>query len=276
MPMTSPPRMILAPLSCLGLAVALFGAGCMDGGSAFAPTQSQKTAISETSIQDYLAEAQLGRPETVREVTVCLQQGRTFRKRILDQKNRWTLATVWIDRSPQSTLHVQTSRDETCPACKGLGKRQWDAEAMKNMPFDTRCLKCDGKGSLPHYTEERKYVISAGDYASPGAAAGAEAVRAPPEAQRQIDRLPSQKPAERLEALLWLDGRYVRLGDSFQNIMPMLKKARWYEADPKKKIMVWQFWAGKGAAGEEARTYYRVYADRKNGKITKKGFFPEQ
>jgi len=253
--------------SLLGCTV-LTLAGC--GG----PAQGGKAEISESAFYGYLEEAEVNRPEISREALLAIREGRVYRRRVVDQKNRWTLLTIWIERSPQNILHIETMRDETCPACKGTGKRQWSATVMERMPFDTRCLKCDGKGFLPNAVEERKWVLSAGDYLSEDAASAAAPVDAPPEAQRMIDRLPSSDPRERLQALEWLDRHYVRLGVSFQTLTPMLKKARWYESDAKKKIMVWQFWAGKGMENEKARTYYRIYADRKSGQVTKKGFYP--
>jgi hypothetical protein len=261
-------------LSLLALG-AFAAAGCFGGGGFMGPKDSGKVEISEAALQDYLAGAEVNRPEVAREAWVCLKQGKVFRKRIVDQKTRWTLLTIWVDKEPRNTLHLQTSRDETCPKCKGTGKRQWDNDFMKSAPFDTRCLQCDVKGVHPNHTEERKYVLSYGDYAAGAAATEASPVQAPAEVQTRIDKLPSQDPRERLAACEWLDKNYVRSGASFQSLMPMLKKARWYEADPKKKVMVWQFWAGKGIETEKNRAYYRIYADRKSGQVTQKGFFGE-
>ena len=133
------------------LAVGLL-AGCIDG-YAPSPGEQSRGQLAQAAVHSYLARAELARPEVVQAVTLALRQGRSFRERIRDQRNRWCLATVWIDR--RNTLHVVTRRDETCPKCKGTGKRQWSKNVMERLPFDTRCLECDGKGHLENHTVER-------------------------------------------------------------------------------------------------------------------------
>jgi len=249
--------------------------GCLSG-YAPSPDERGRAEISQTAVHNYLAQADLARPEIVQAVTVVLRQGKTYRERVQDQSNKWCLATIWIDQ--HNTLNIVTSRNEKCPKCNGTGKRQWDNERMKNMPFDTRCLKCDGKGFLEHHTEPRKHVLSPMDYEDPQAAeqAVAEAAYqdAPPETERYVAQLADADAKKRLEACLWLDRNYVREGMPFQNIGPMLRKAR--RRDQDEKTMVWQFWAGRGLPDEYSRTYYRIYAYTKTGKIFKKGFYPER
>lgn len=96
---------------------------------------------------------------------------------------------------------------------------------------------------------------------------------APAAAPQWVERLASGNPRDRLAACAWLDENYVREGAFFQDIMPMLKKARYFDSNEKKRTMVWQFWAGKDLPEERDRAYYRIYADSKSGKITSKGFY---
>jgi hypothetical protein len=234
--------------------------------------------ISPLALHSYLARADLARPETVQKVMTCLRSGKTFRQRVRDQKNNWTLATVWIDSSRQNTLRIDTCRDETCPVCKGTGKRAWKNETLSRMPFDTRCIKCEGKGFLPNHVIERQYVLSAEDYKDREAAREAIAEnafsQAPAGTNERVAALASENPQERLDACLWLDQNYVRVGEPFQRYMPLLRKAR--GRDRNEKVMVWQFWAGKGLPEQSRRTYYRIYADSRSGKVIEKGFYPEQ
>lgn len=236
--------------------------------------------LKPDALFQYLAKAELARPTVVQAVNDHLRRGARYRQRVLDQKNRWTLATVWVDEGRENVLHVVTYRDETCPACNGTGKRTWNNEMMSNMPFDTRCLKCKGKGFLANHTVERKYILSAGDFGHGQVGTAVEEAQglshAPPQTQRTIDRLASKDPRERLQALQWLDQNYVREGRSFQEFLPMLKKAEWFENPPDKRVMLWQFKAGKEIPGEERRAYYRVYANSRSGEVYRKGFYPEQ
>ena len=104
------------------------------------------------------------------------------------------------------------------------------------------CLKCDGKGHLDHHTVERKYVLSSLDFENQDAAKQAFSRttlgQIPAETQRQIDLLASTNPRERLQACIWLDKNYVRKGQHFQELLPMLRKARWQESSDKKRLML--------------------------------------
>jgi hypothetical protein len=91
-----------------------------------------------------------------------------------------------------------------------------------------------------------------------------------------VERLVSKNPAERLAACEWLDKNYVRVGGQFTDIDPMLRKARYHESNDKKRIMVWQFWAGRDVPGASRKAFYRIYANSKSGKITEKGFYPQK
>jgi hypothetical protein len=249
-------------------------AGC----PGIAPRSGRGAKVSAFSVHGYLREAELARPEIVEAVSVALREGRTYRERIRDQRNRWCLATVWIDNN--RVLHVQTKRNETCPKCGGSGKRQWDNSTMQNLPFDTRCLKCDGKGYLPNHVKERRYVLSTEDYADPEAARRAmrnTAYRdAPPQAREYVRDLASDNPETRLAACRWLDRHYIRVGEPFQKFLPMLRKARWRETNERMKRGVYQFWAGRGEPSLSDVAYYRVYVDTGSGEIIEKGFYPEE
>jgi hypothetical protein len=262
-------------LSCV---ICIFGsAGCL---TTYGSNAGGKLDITASSLDYYMRKAELSRPEVVQEVLTSLRSGKRFRKRIVDQKNRWCLTTVWVEQGHQNILHIVTNRDETCPKCGGSGKRKWDNQRMSTMPFDTRCLECDGKGYLASHTVERKYSLTADDFQNRERAermiSNTAGMSAPPEAQRYIDMLISEKAAERLRACIWLDQHYVQKGQEFHRLLPMLRKARWHEKDDKSKTMVWQFHAGKGMSGEYARAYYRVYADSNSGLVTYKGFYPEK
>lgn len=243
-----------------------------------APAQGFNIAVNigSYSLGKYLTECQVNRPEILNEVKALLQEGKYYRKRTKDQKARGTLLTVYVDNSYM--LHIVTFRNETCPDCKGSGKRAAPFGSLSShVEVQFGCLKCNGKGYLENQVTERYFMLSPEDFENPeegrrimGQRAYAEA---PQGTQAWVDRLASAKPQERLEACLWLDENYVRVGEFFQDIMPMLKKARYYDANEKKKIMVWQFWAGKNMPEENNRAYYRIYADSQTGKITKKGFF---
>lgn len=256
---------------------AILCAGCF---STYGEKAGGRVKLSSDAVYRYLAEAEVARPNIVTSVKMRVENGQRFRDRIRDQKNRWCLLTVWIERGHQNVLHVVTNRDESCPKCGGTGHRKWSNQTMQNMPWQTRCLTCDGEGFLKNHTMERKFVLSPYDFHDPEQARAHEAQiayeNAPPETQHHIDRLASQKPTERLASLIWLNRHYVRENTSFQEYLPMLRKARWHEKSAEKNLMVWQFHAGKDIPGEEARAYYRIYANLKTGRINRKGFYPEQ
>ncbi len=229
-------------------------------------------------LSKYLQECLVNRPEIVAEVHDQLKSGGYYRKRTRDQKNRGTLLTVFVDRD--HILHIVTFRDETCFVCNGTGTRAKPFDKMSShVSIRLKCLKCNGEGVLKNYTNERYFTLSTEDFANPEQAREIYAQKAyanaPPEAQRWVESLASDNPQERLAACEWLDVNYVRTGLFFQDINPMLKKARFFESNEKRKMMVWQFWAGKDIPNERKRTYYRIYADSRDGKIVRKGFYAE-
>ena len=246
------------------------------------PTYGQgktgRADISASALHHYLKRAELARPEVEREILDRLRQGKRFRKSIMDQRNRWCRTTVWIDYGRRNILHIVTDRNETCPDCKGSGKRK-SPRRMANMPFELRCIECDSKGYLPHKVIEREYVLSSEDFKDADAAwAAIDAAsykEAPPEARKYVNLLASKRARERLTACDWLDRNYIRVGKHFHEYLPMLKKALWREQSERKRVILWRFHAGKDLAGEEDRAYYRVYADSRTGKILRKGFFRE-
>lgn len=235
--------------------------------------------LSTYSLGKYLNECQVNRPEILNEVHATIKDGKYYRKSTKDQKGKATTLTVSVD--PDYMLRIVTWRNETCTECQGTGKK--DAPFKKitsNINVNFKCLECSGKGYLENHTTEKYFILSSEDFSNPNE--GRQIMKdrafssAPQGTEMWVERLVSKNPRERLEACIWLDNNYVREGMDFQTIMPMLKKARYHDADAKKRIMVWQFWAGKDIKGENKRAFYRIYANSKNGKITQKGFFPGQ
>lgn len=244
----------------------------------YAPGKGDNIAIrmNPYSLGKYLAELQVNRPEIVNDVKSLLANGEYYRKRTKDQKGEGTILTVYVD--PEYMLHIVTYRDEPCPQCKGTGKRAAPFDKVsKHVSVNFNCLRCQGAGKLKDFTTEKYFILSPEDFEDPEEGRRIMSHRAyaeaPKGAEAWVERLASANPKERLEACLWLDQNYVRTGSFFQDIMPMLKKARYYDQNEKRKIMVWQFWAGKDMPEERNRAYYRIYADSKSGKITEKGFY---
>jgi hypothetical protein len=252
----------------------------------YAPAQGDniRAELAAFPLSKYLEVCQVSRPDVVNEVKSLLADGKYYRKRIVDQKGKGTLLTIYVDSD--NILHIVTFRDETCPDCKGTGKR---AELFggaiptgitRNVAVRFKCLKCNGEGVLKNYTNERFFTLSPEDYEDVESARRYFALRAysdaPPLTRQWVERLASPNPRERLAACQWLDQNYVRTGMFFQDIMPMLSKARYHETNEKRKMLVWQFWAGKDVPNERKRYYYRIYADAKTGKVARKGFFSEK
>lgn len=259
----------------------LLAEGAMAGERAFSWTQAPAQGdyigvdLSTYSLGKYLTECQVNRPEILNDVHQQLKDGKYYRKSTKDQKGRGMTLTVSID--PNYTLRIVTWRNETCPECEGSGKRKKEFGKISNhLNVNFKCLKCDGDGVLENHTTEKYYILSPEDFANPEMGRRIMQNRAfanaPRGADQWVERLVSKNPRERLDACIWLDQNYVRVGTDFQAIMPMLKKARFYDADAKRKTMVWRFWAGKDVQSEGNRNYYYIYANSKNGKITKKGF----
>lgn len=265
---------------CLGLAVALAASGCPGGGDgetrfSYKPSDSQlaRANLNPDRLADYLARSELHTTGMVRDVHAAIARGEGFRQNVRDVRDRPTLATVFLDRGNQ--LHVVTRREETCPECNGTGQRKVGLATLESkMSF--RCLKCEGKKTLANHVVEKRYVLSAEDYAD------VEGARrfihdtfyrgAPPETERYVAALGSDDPRERLAACVWLDQHWVRTGVAFTTYQPLLDKARRHEQDEGKQLMVWRLWAGRDLPGEEGRAYYDVHANLRSGKIIRKGF----
>lgn len=230
-------------------------------------------------LSKYLEECEVNRPEIVDDVKTALRDGEFYRKKTTDQKARPVRLTVNV--SPDFMLRIATVRNETCPDCKGSGKKEMPfGKVTGGVGMALNCLRCKGKGHFSDKTTEKYYILSAEDFENPKE--GRRVMReqafsgAPEGADRWIGRLTSRDPRERLEACEWLDKNYVRVGVEFQRLMPMLKKARYQEANEKRRIMVWQFWAGKDLPEARDRAFYRIYVNSKSGKVTQKGFFAAQ
>lgn len=232
--------------------------------------------LNQYYLGKYLAECRVNRPEILNEVKSQLAKGGFYRKSTKDQRGK--AVTLTVNVNPDYMLRVVTWRDEDCSACGGTGRGKAPLEKFtKQVAVNFNCVHCEGKGILEKHTTEKYFVLSSEDFENPEEGRKIMARRAysgaPQGAEAWVERLVSKNPAERLEACLWLDRNYVRVGLEFQKIQPMLKKARYHEANNDKRIMVWQFWAGRGIDKEKKRAYYRIYADTKTGKITKKGFY---
>ena len=249
----------------------------------FTPAPAKGDFIGVTlnpyNLGKYLNECEINRPEILNEVRELLSRGEYYRKSTKDQKGK--AARITINVSPDYMLRIVTWRNETCKSCEGTGRRDLPfAKISKNVNTALRCMDCKGKGYLENHTTEKYFVLSPEDFENPVEGRRIMANRAfsnaPKGAEVWVERLVSKNPVERLDACIWLDENYVRVGDEFQSIMPMLKKARYHEANEKKQIMVWQFWAGKDNPNERKRAFYRIYVNSKSGKVTKKGFYAGQ
>ncbi len=232
--------------------------------------------LNSYNLGKYLNECEVNRPEILREVKLSLEDGEFYRKATTDQKGKHARITVNV--TPDYMLRIVTVRNDTCKTCKGTGRLMLPFEKVtRSVGVARKCLDCDGKGYLENNTTEKYFILSAEDFENPRegrriltekAYAGA-----PRDAEEWVERLVSKDPRERLEACEWLDENYVRVGVQFQTLMPMLKKARYQEANEKQRMMVWQFWAGKDLPDERERAFYRIYVNTKSGKVTRKGFF---
>lgn len=232
-------------------------------------------ALAPFQLSRYLGECEVNRPEIVNGVKERLDRGDYYREKTRDQKNRATTLTVYVDRD--MVLHIVTWRKETCPECKGTGTRaQPFKELAGRVSIRFKCMKCNGEGVIPNYVNERYFTLSSEDFEDPQVGRAMFSRRAyanaPTGAEQWVERLSSDNPRERLAACEWLDQNYVRKGAFFQDIMPMLRKARFHEANEKRKMLVWQFWAGKDLPDARKRAYYRIYADSRDGKIVRKEF----
>ncbi len=235
--------------------------------------------LNPYNLGKYLAECEIDRPEILQDVRLALREGRYYRKSTTDQKDR--AATITVNVSPDYMLRIVTLRNDTCTNCKGTGRLDLPfGQFTKSVQIARKCPVCDGKGYLEQNTTEKYFILSPEDFEDPREGRRIMSERsfsdAPSGAEKWVERLVSKNPRERLEACEWLDEHYVKVGGQFQSIMPMLKKARYQEANERKRIMVWQFWAGKDIPGERERSFYRIYVNTKNGKVTQKGFFAAQ
>ncbi len=246
-----------------------------------APARGDYIAVklNPYNLGKYLAEAEVNRPELLSEIKNVLSEGSYYRKQTTDQKDRPVRLTVSVNQD--FMLRIVTIRNDTCPHCNGTGRTQLPfGKITGNIGVAKRCLDCSGKGYFPDNLTEKYFILSSEDFENPKegrrilnekAYAGA-----PEGAEDYVEMLVSKNPKKRLAACEWLDRNYVRIGGDFQDIMPMLKKARYQEENEKRRIMVWQFWAGKDLPEERDRAFYRIYVNSKNGRIKEKGFYPQK
>lgn len=274
-------RVILLSFVCI---VAYATAG-LSGERAFSWTQAPArgdyvgVTLNPYNLGKYLAECEINRPEILNDVRLALKEGGYYRKSTTDQKDR--AATVTVNVNPDYMLRIVTTRNDTCTNCNGTGQLDMPfGNFTRAVQIARRCRVCKGKGYLAGNTTEKYFVLSPEDFQNPREGRAVMSRRAyadaPDGAAEWVERLVSKNPRERLKACEWLDDNYVKVGTQFQDIMPMLKKARYQEANEKRRIMVWQFWAGKDLPDERKRAFYRIYVNTKSGKITEKGFFAAQ
>ncbi len=271
------------------IAVALAGVAMVFGGRvadagerafsfSMAPGRGDYIAVNLNSyhLGKYLAEMQLNRPEILHEVKATIERGEYYRKKTVDQKGIPVRITASVN--PEYMLRLVTWRNDTCAECKGTGRATLPfAEKVKGVALTRKCHVCKGNGYIENNTTEKYFMLSSEDFEHPEEGRRIMKQRsfanAPSGAEEWIEQLVSDKPEKRLEACEWLDKNYVRIGGEFQDIMPMLRKARYQESNDKRRIAVWQFWAGKDLPSERKRAFYRIYVNTKNGKVTEKGFF---
>lgn len=271
---------LLRGLLCLTLVI---GLSCVDAGErAFSWTHAPGGGdyaganLNVYRLGKYLEECQVNRPEILGEVKAALKEGKYYRKKTTDQVGK--PASVTVNVSPDYMLRIVTVRNDTCPDCKGTGRKNLPFEKItKSVDVAIKCGNCKGEGHLKHNTTEKYFILSAEDFENPKEGRRIMQEKAfsgaPTGTEDYIEDLVSKDPRRRLEACEWLDQNYVKVGAQFQNLMPMLKKARYQESNEKRRIMVWQFWAGKDLPSERDRAFYRIYVNSKSGKVTQKGFY---
>ncbi len=274
-------KFALAALLALGLGRAQVEAGEKGFSWTTAPARGDYVAVklNPYNLGRYLSEAEVNRPDILVEVKTTLSEGNYYRKQTVDQKERPVRLTVSVNRDYM--LRIVTTRNDPCPNCKGTGRTDLPfAKLSKNIAVAKKCLECNGKGYFPDNQTEKYFILSPEDFENPKEGRrimqDLAYAKAPEGAEDYVEMLVSKNPQKRLEACEWLDRNYVRVGGDFQNIMPMLKKARYHEENEKKRIMVWQFWAGKDIPEERERAFYRIYVNSRSGKIKEKGFYPQR
>lgn len=246
--------------------------GC--GGGNVRPGQGD---VSSRALMRYLRPIDLDTPEIANEAAAALNQGRQYRKRVKDRRDRTTGLTIRLDRDRQDVLYIRVYRDETCPDCEGSGRRaQYEFMKDRGVGIATTCLTCKGTGVLKNHLTERQHILGAGDYVDTAAAEERMATEpyedAPPETEAYVQRIGGDNPVERLRAALWLDRNYVRPGVFFRNYLPLLNRARTVAPDPSGEYTIYQFWAGRDVPGQEARAYWRIYVETKSGQVAKTEF----
>jgi hypothetical protein len=237
------------------------------------PKRVGTAAIKTESLKRFLAASEIDTSYILAAVSGCLRKGTSFRERIRDRRNRWTVTTIWIDAQESYILHIKTQRTIECPYCNGSGIRKTSFD-LKGI--NIRCPKCEGSGKLKNHKEEKKYILTQADleYGTlPEVKNRIKTMKAPPltrEEKRMVAAIASKDPKERVKGMVWLDTNYVRLGVFFHKIMPMLRKAIWIETDEEHGITLYQFRAGKEVVPEKA--YYRIFVDKIRGTVERKGF----
>ena len=250
--------------------------------------------VRRDSVAAYLDEIGLNTPGVVDNVVFALNGGNKFRERVVDKYGKRTMLTAWIERQARSTFCVTYYRDEKCPDCKGSGQRKAPNMIGGKVDIAFDCRKCKGTGVLLNQSHRRCWMLAPEEF-SGGAQARVEPdwepLRNAPEGiQERIRALSSDEPRERLDACVWLDRRYIKVGQNFQELTPILERAQYVgQLDPHSKLLVkivgkrlgqsgetvYQFLAGRGIPSENGRAYYRVFVDNNDGKVVKTMFVAE-
>lgn len=255
------------------------------------PANVGSANVRPAVISGYLEELGLNTPGVSDNVTYALRNGGKFREKIKDQTGKSTMLTAWIEGKANQTLCMTYYRDEKCPDCNGTGQRKAPDFIGSKAGIAFTCRRCKGEGKLLNQFHRRCWMFSAEEFSDrEGARAhrDSEVLRhAPSGTEEQISRLASDDPRERLEACVWLNSHYIKQGQDFQELTPMLDRAHYVGAmaDEHKfahKIIgkrlgnngetVYQFIAGRGLPEENGRAYFRVIVDNASGKVVKTMF----
>lgn len=250
------------------------------------------TRLNRNAIADYLDQHGLNTAGVADNVTFALNEGNRFREKITDKNGRGTMLTAWIDNQEQSVFCLTYYRDEKCADCNGTGKREPPQMLSMKSPIAFTCRECKGTGILLNQFHRKCWVLSAEEYVDRSAAREQRQhiilEGAPPQTDEYAAKLSSEDPQERLTACEWLDKNYIRAGQFFQQLAPILDRAHYVGKTGSGdgvtgKIIgkrlgndgatIYQFIAGRGAI--DARAYYRIYIDNNSGKVIKTMFVAE-
>lgn len=268
------------------LFLALLAAGCSG-----APSKVGAATVARSTIAAYLDELGLNTPGVADNVTFALNNGDKFREKVEDKTGHATMLTAWVERGARSTICMTYYRDEKCPDCNGTGARAAPGIVADKAHIAFNCRRCKGEGILRNQFHRRCWVLSSEEFRDRASARvetdHAALQNAPAGTAEAAARLGSDDPRERLEACQWLDRNYVRPGQSFQELTPVLERAQYVGTlDSNHKLTtkiighrlgsqgetVYQFLAGRGWNGQSGNDYYRIVIDNHSGKVVRTYF----